>query len=147
MFTTWKTLERHSAFYLPPVSSIEITAKRYSTVPFIVSKKKKERKYIYSPSPFVNDEFAYEMKECPPRIKDRIYTFPFVFLIFSPLRPMHMHLPRSSRATNRPSSSLCTSEFLIPKMHRQRYEPRLHISLFPPNFYTFPQISHLQARK
>lgn len=60
-----------------------------------------------------------------------MYKAPYIYFYsetcFSLFLPMHMHLPRSSRATNG-CSSLCTSEFLIPKMHRERYEPHFFFS-------------------
>lgn len=60
-----------------------------------------------------------------------MYKAPYIYFYsetcFSLFLPMHMHLPRSSRPTNG-CSSLCTSEFLIPKMHRERYEPHFFFS-------------------
>lgn len=109
MFTTWKTLERPTTLCVlpavPPVSPITDQnngRKIFYIVPSSFGRKrKKETKNIYIyvfPFPSVNDEFAYKMKECPPRI----FLLGNVFLIFSP-RSMHMHLPRSSHATKSPA--------------------------------------------
>lgn len=134
--------QRHFAFYLPcrPYhrSPIEITAERYSTFRHRLEEKgRKKRKYIYMysplfPFPSVNDEFAYKMKECPPRIEDRVYFYSETcFSFFLPARCICIFLDLRMQRMAGPSSPY-TSEFLIPKMHRGRYE---HV--FSTNFYAF----------
>lgn len=127
--TTWKTLERHFAFYLPPYhrSPIKIAAKgTYSTFRHRLEEKERKEIYMYIYTyvyPPFYDEFAYEMKECPPRIEDRIHisTRKRVSHFFS---PPDAYASSSIFACNEwPLVPVHTSEFLIPKMHQERYEP------------------------
>lgn len=110
---------------LSPITDQNSGQRNVFYVPSSFGRKRKKGNiyiYIYVYSPFY-DEFAYEMKECPPRIEDRIHisTRKRVSHFFS---PPDAYASSSIFACNEwPLVPVHTSEFLIPKMHQERYEP------------------------